>query len=155
LGQEERGTRWRINFMAVVHFDNFDVPIVTEARRGLFDQGAEQIDPERRIGRLNDWHILSGIIDHRLMRCVEPGGADEDRGFGKARGSEVRGKRVRGRKVDDDIADFGERRCIAADIDAGMGATRIFDCCCNGLAHASRAAEDCDSCFALRHDFTL
>ena len=41
---EQCGARWRVGFIAVVHFDDFDVPIIAELACGLGDERGEHRD---------------------------------------------------------------------------------------------------------------
>src|SRR5262249_28111379 len=98
-----------------MHLKNLDVPVGAEAARRLFDELPEQIDSERRIGRVNDRDRLRGLFYLGVMLGLQAGGADEDRNICGNGPAQARFEGGRSGKVDQHVGMVlidGERRIV-------------------------------------------
>ena len=78
LPEHQRGARWSVDFVPMMHFQDLNVPIGTEAACRLFNQLFQHVDPERRIGRVNDRDLLCGLFDPGLLFRLQPRRSDKD-----------------------------------------------------------------------------
>lgn len=133
--------------MAMVHFDDFNIPILAEPLRRLLHQMRQHGDTQRGIAGLQHGNMLGRAIDQPVMALLKAGGADDDRDFGGDCGVQIGLQRNGRRKIDQHIACCRERAYIIALIGspAQCQASLIYrgD---QGLAHTPFAADNANAC---------
>ena len=103
LTQGEGSTGWRIDFMAMMGFNNFDIPAVTKGAANLFHQIGQHGDPDRGIGAPDNRCFLRGLAQPADLIIIMPGCTDhhgQASGGGKV-GMDNTG--TGGGEIDDDI----------------------------------------------------
>src|SRR5947207_5964407 len=55
--ERERGAGGGIDLAAMVHLDDFDIPVRAEPARDFFDHAQQDVDPEAHIRRPHDWNL--------------------------------------------------------------------------------------------------
>src|ERR1700731_3033654 len=91
--KHEGGAGWRVDLLAMVHFEDLNVEFVVEGLRYALDQSREEIDSHAHIAGLDDDRAPARLCDQRFVLAGEPGGADNmdhspsGREFGKCHGS--------------------------------------------------------------------
>ena len=78
LAEQQSRSRWRIDLVAVVHFQHLDVPVAGVQRlRRLAHQHREQVDAEAHVAGLDDAGMARGGMQPGLVAFVHAGGADD------------------------------------------------------------------------------
>ena len=145
LAKQDRGAGRSIDLVAVMRFDDLDIPVGAEARRCLAHQLREQRDTKRGIARLEDRDVSRRGIDHGVLVDAEARGADDDRRARRPGGGDMRLQGGGGGEVDQNVGYFRERERIAAGIDAaGLPRPRSLDLLGDRAAHPTAAAVDAD-----------
>ena len=103
LSQQQRRAGRRIDLVAVMHLDNFDVPVLTQARRRLFHKRREQVDAKRGVASLEHGDIRRRLVDQGVVGRLKTGRANQDGLMRRGAGLEM-GRQGSGRgKVDEDV----------------------------------------------------
>ena len=63
LAEQERSSRGRIHFHAMMHFQNLDVPVRPERGRRLLHEHGQHVDPEAHVARAHDRRVARGRRD--------------------------------------------------------------------------------------------
>ncbi len=81
--------------MPVVHFDDFDVPIVTQSAGRLLHQCGEHCNTERSVAGLQNWNIARCVVNQEMVPFFKTSRSDDDRFSGGDAGVEISLERVR------------------------------------------------------------
>ena len=78
LAERKRCAGGRVDLVAVMHLDDFDVVIVAQAARRVLDEREEPVDAEAHIGRPENRRRFRRRVQRLLRFIVETGGADDE-----------------------------------------------------------------------------
>ena len=132
--------------MAVVHFQDFDIPIVTQPLGRIPHERGQHGNAKRRVAGLDDGDFACSVIDQIVMPLLQAGGADQDRRARRDAGIERVLQRLWRGEIHQHVRRLGQAAGVPAVIDparqrhviaAGNGLR-------DGLAHAPCAADDAD-----------
>jgi hypothetical protein len=101
--EQESGAGRRVYLLAVMHFEDLDIPFLAEGRSDLADHAREDIDAERHVARLNDAGVLRRRLELREIGIGEPSRSDHVDDAGLSREAGERDARGGRREVEDAI----------------------------------------------------
>ena len=78
LAQQQRCPGRRVDFVAMVHFDYFDVPVFAQLAGSLLNQCGQHGNAQRRISGLQHRNIARGIVNQEMVAFFQSGRADDD-----------------------------------------------------------------------------
>jgi len=116
--EHQRGAGRRIDFLVVMHLEDFDIEGIVQRLGDAPRQRRQQIDAEAHIAGLHDHRRLGGVLDLGLVGGAQAGGAD-DVHLAALSGESREGNRCRWRgEIDDAVGLLQERRGVARKLDA-------------------------------------
>ena len=80
FAQQQRGAGWRVDLVPMMHLDNFYVPILGQAGRGLFNESSQQMNEKFRDilkaegvdpASLNQFQISTRQVEHARAELAE------------------------------------------------------------------------------------
>src|SRR6187397_2618662 len=75
--KHQRGARRRIDFLVVMHLQDFDVERIVERLRHAFRERREQIDTEAHVARFDDHRAFGRVLDFCLVSGAQSGRSDD------------------------------------------------------------------------------
>jgi len=117
-----------IDLGAMVHLEDFDVPLRPEPAGHLIDQPKQQIDAKAGVGRPDDRHARSSLAHRPFLGRLQPGRADDQRLAEPRRHCGVFSGGSRGGELDRHIAVAQEAvRAVADDDPDAAEASQLAD----------------------------
>src|SRR5581483_7123419 len=110
LAHAERRARWRVEFMAVMRLDDFDVRLLAEHTRREVQQAQAQVHADAHVGGEYDADFARRLVDALAAGVVEAGGADHHAPPFARAPFQVRQRRRRTGEIDEHVELGVERR---------------------------------------------
>ena len=101
LAERQRGSRGRVDLVAVVHLQHLNVEVLAQHAGRLLDQTREQIDAEAEVGGPYNGRAFGGGADRLGLIRIEPGGAEHQGAAALGRESRVSDTRRRHGQIQD------------------------------------------------------
>lgn len=122
FAQHQRGAGGGIDLVAVMRFDDLDIPVGVQSGGDFLGQAGEKVDAKAHVASLNDHGVMGGGVEFGVVMLFQPGGADDMHGAGLGGEGGKFNRGTGGCEVDHGLRDREGFQRVVGDFDAEGGA---------------------------------